>query len=280
MTASTTTSAGTSASTATVSATDLVGYRTDGYLVIRGMLDAAEVADIKARFDELAQDGDVIPGHWEPRGGDDPLDRFPRVMHPHRFDPKSRDLLIDPRFRDVLRQLLDDDPLAVQTMFYFKPPGSRGQAFHQDNYYLRVQPFNCIAAWIAIDPSTPENGGLALCPGTQDLDIACPEHADPSVSFTQDFVAPPAGHEPRPLWLEPGDVLFFNGSVVHGSQPNSTPDQWRRSFISHYMPAAATHIGAWYLDHAIDFDGRSFAREINGAGGPCGDDVKPGGEYH
>ena len=149
------TSLSTRTATSPVSATDLAGYRTDGFLVIRGMLDAAEVADIKARFDELAQAGDAIPGHWEPRGGDDPLDRFPRVMHPHRFDPKSRDLLIDPRFREVLRQLLDDDPLAVQTMFYFKPPGSRGQAFHQDNYYLRVQPFNCIAAWIAIDPSTP-----------------------------------------------------------------------------------------------------------------------------
>ena len=75
-------------------------------------------------------------------------------------------------------------------------------------------------------------------------------------------------------------MLFFNGSVVHGSQPNTTTDQWRRSFISHYMPAAATHIGAWYLDHAIDFDGTSFVRELNGDGGPCGDEIEAGGEYH
>ncbi len=259
---------------------DLADYRRDGFVVLRGFLPADEVAEIKARFDELADAGETVPDLWEPRLGDDPLARYPRVMHPHRFDDASRDLLIDTRFRDVLRRLLDDEPLAVQTMFYFKPPGSRGQAFHQDNYYLKVKPYSCIAAWIAIDPSTPENGGLSVCPGTQDLDIECPDTADSDVSFTSDFVAPPPGHDPQELRLEPGDVLFFNGSVVHGSQPNTTTDQWRRSFISHYMPAAATHIGAWYLDHAIDFDGTSFVRELNGDGGPCGDEIEAGGEYH
>ena len=105
---------------------DLADYRRDGFVVLRGFLPADEVAEIKARFDDLAAAGETVPDHWEPRLGDDPLARYPRVMHPHRFDDASRDLLIDPRFRDVLRRLLDDEPLAVQTMFYFKPPGSRG----------------------------------------------------------------------------------------------------------------------------------------------------------
>jgi hypothetical protein len=29
------------------------------------------------------------------------------------------------------------EPYAVQIMFYFRPRGSRGQALHQDNFYLR-----------------------------------------------------------------------------------------------------------------------------------------------
>ena len=99
-------------------------------------------------------------------------------------------------------------------MFYFKPPGARGQAFHQDNYYLRIKPDTCIAAWLAVDRASPENGGLQLCAGTHNYEVQCPEEADEGASFTRDFVQPPEGHEPSKLVLEPGDVLFFNGNPI------------------------------------------------------------------
>ena len=47
-----------------------------------------------------------------------------------------------------LTGLLGNEPYAAQTMVYFKPAGSRGQALHQDNYYLRVHPGTCMAAWM------------------------------------------------------------------------------------------------------------------------------------
>lgn len=256
---------------------DLAAYRRDGFHIARGLFDADEVAGCRRYFDELAAKGEPVPGHWEPKQGVDPLARYPRIIHPHDFDPASRDRLIDQRLYRILKPLLDgDEPLAVQTMYYFKPPGARGQAFHQDNFYLRVKPHTCIAAWIAIDPSFPENGGLQVVPNTHTMDVECPEYADPDTSFTRDYVAPP--REPVKLHLEPGDTLFFNGNVVHGSDPNSTTDTWRRSFICHYMPAAATHIGKWYLPHAVDFAGNPVHRELNGDGGPCGDD-EMGGQY-
>ncbi|MGI8868788.1 MAG: phytanoyl-CoA dioxygenase family protein [Mycobacteriales bacterium] len=262
---------------------ELAAYHQDGFHIARGLFSADEVAACRHYFDEFAARGEAVPGHWEPTAGAsdsaDPLTRYPRVIHPHMFDEASRDRLIDARLQRMLRVLLDDEPLAVQTMYYYKPPGARGQAFHQDNFYLRVKPQSCIAAWIAIDPSFPENGGLQVVPGSHDLDVACPDYADPEVSFTRDFVAPT--REPVKLHLEPGDTLFFNGSVIHGSDPNSTAEVWRRSFICHYMPTAATHIAKWYLPHAIDFDGNPIAREHNGDGGPCGeDDTDHGGQYH
>jgi phytanoyl-CoA hydroxylase len=259
---------------------DLTAYRRDGFYVARGLFSADEVAECRRYFDEFAAKGVPVPDQWEPGEGDDPLARYPRIIHPHRFDEASKHRLIDPRLRGILRELLSDDPLAVQTMFYYKPPGSRGQAFHQDNFYLKVKPYTCIAAWIAIDPSMPENGGLQVVPGTQELDVACPEYADETVSFTRDFVAPPEDRTPVELRLEPGDTLFFNGSVIHGSGPNSTTDTWRRSFICHYMPAAATHIGRYYLPHSMDFDGNPIVREWNEDGGPCGEDIDHGGQYH
>ena len=264
-----------------VAAPDLTAWQRDGYHVARALFSAGEVADIRRRFDDIAAAGVAIPGHWEPEpDASDVLGRYPRVMHPHEFDPGSLDLLLDPRVHAILRLLMGEDVLAVQTMYYFKPPGARGQAFHQDNYYLLVQPYTCVAAWLAVDRSWPGNGGLQVCPGTHTMDLACPGHADLSESFVDDFVAPPAGHEPVGLDLAPGDMLFFTGSVIHGSGPNATEGQWRRSFISHYMPVSATHIGGWYLPHMYDFTRRRVTRESTAWGGPCGVEDRHRESFH
>ena len=256
-----------------VSAQQLTTWQADGFHVERSLLSRSEVDQVAERFNALAERGEPVEGHWEPDpAGTDVLARYPRVMQPHEFDPASFQLFLDRRVESVLQQLLGEDVVGCQTMFYFKPPGARGQAFHQDNYYLRVQPATCVAAWLAVDRSHPRNGGLQVCPGTHTMDLECPEHADLSTSFVDDFVAPPVGHEPVALELEPGDMLFFTGSVVHGSDPNSTADEWRRSFISHYMPKSATHIGEWYLPHLYDFDGHPVSKDSNDWGGPCGEE--------
>lgn len=265
--------AATALTSTALTSTELADWQRDGFHVARGMVTHDEVESIRTRFDALAERGEPIPGHWEPAPeAQDVLGRYPRVMQPHEFDPASKDLLLDPRVRSVLQQLLGEDVIGCQTMFYFKPSGARGQAFHQDNYYLLVQPTTCIAAWLAVDRSYPGNGGLQVCPGTHTADLECPESADLSVSFVDDFVAPPAGHDPVGLELDPGDVLFFTGSVIHGSGPNRTVDEWRRSFISHYLPVSATHIGGWYLPHMYDYDGQPVTRESTEWGGPCGDE--------
>ena len=41
--------------------------------------------------------------------------------------------------------------------------------------------------------------------------------------------------------------LFFNGSLIHGSQPNTHATLWRRSFICHYMPKSSKQIAEWYF---------------------------------
>lgn len=263
-----------------VSATDLELWVRDGFHVARGLFAPDEVDAIRERFDLLAA-GDPVPGHWEPRRDrSDVLARYPRVFHPHALDVRDRDVLLDPRVRTVLRALTGEDVVACQSMFYFKPPGARGQAFHQDNYYLRVRPSTCIAAWLAVDRSWPENGGLQVCPGTHRLDLVCPEPADLDESFVDDYVAPPEGCPPVGLDLVPGDVLFFPGGVVHGSGPNRTPHAWRRSFISHYMPVSASHVGAWYLPYLLDFSGRPVTRAHDDRGGPCGEEERRTPAFH
>ena len=122
-------------------------------------------------------------------------------------------------------------------MLYFKPAGARGQALHQDNFYLRAQPGTCMAAWLALDACDEENGCMRVVPGSHDL-------ADPLHHQCRHGRQLYGCHRPHPgrpgsapVLMDAGDVLFFNGSLVHGSYPNTSEDRFRRSLIGHYIEA-------------------------------------------
>ena len=79
----------------------------------------------------------------------------------------------------------------------------------------------------------------------------------------------PPGLKAVPVDLAPGDVLFFNGSLVHGSQPNRSRDRFRRSFICHYIGRSSERISAWYRP-ILTMSGEVVEVAENTAGGPCG----------
>ncbi len=250
----------------------LQAFHQDGYLILRGLFQQDEIAELLDTFMTMHAGG-PIPGCFSPASEEeaaaDPLKRYPRMMHPHRVNEVARRYLLDDRLETVLAALFDEEPLAAQTMVYFKPPGGRGQAQHQDNFFLKVEPGTCIAAWVALDAADEENGGLSVVPGTHAMDLFCPEEADLDVSFTREFVPVPEGLEAIPTRLAPGDVLFFNGSLVHGSGPNRSADRFRRSFICHYIPRSAEKMSSWYRP-ILTMSGKEVTINANTDGGPCG----------
>ncbi len=251
-------------------------FQEQGYLIVPGVFGPDEVAAVADHFSALVNGEWSAPARmWEPKpDAADILERFPRVMQPHRYDALAKEKLLHPRVQAILQVLLGEEPVAAQSMYYFKPPGARGQAFHQDNFYLDVQPGSCIAAWTAIDPSTTKNGGLFIVPQTAALEVQCPEQANEQDSYFRDLVKPPPGKKAVPASLNPGDTLFFNGSVIHGSGPNRSPDQWRRSFICHYVPRSTESVAEGYFP-LLDFDGREVPFKRSTGGGPCGDGWRP-----
>jgi hypothetical protein len=268
----------------------LAFWNTEGYLIVKGLLTPREVTELRDWFDTFGAAGQKVDGYWQPdlseAAATDPLKRYPRVMHPHRWDGSGTSMryMLHPKVREVLTALYADEPIATQSMFYYKPPGARGQALHQDNFYLQVKPGTCIAAWTAIDRAAPENGGLYVVPGTHDMEIVCPEAADNGESFTTHLVKAPKGKKAIPVTLDSGDTLFFNGCLVHGSPPNRSKTDWRRAFICHYMPASATHIAKFYRP-LYNFAGEEVEYAASTDGGPCGKEFEPGaygsnGKWH
>lgn len=245
-------------------------WESDGYFLVRGLFNTEEVANVKDHFmawnaSERKEDFDGLD-----KTGQDPLAQFPRIIHPHRRDELSRSFLLDDRLRQILNSFLPEEPFAAQTMFYFKPPGARGQALHQDQHYLRAEPGTCVAAWLAIDDCDSENGCMQVVPGSHKLPLLCHIPADTSVSFTDQTIPVPDGYKPIDAVMQAGDVLFFHGNMIHGSGPNLSTDRFRRALIAHYITGDADHAAHFYHP-LLRFDGSQVELADSPEGGMCGE---------
>ncbi|WP_420000547.1 phytanoyl-CoA dioxygenase family protein [Streptomyces boninensis] len=250
-------------------------FERDGVIQVDSLIPASEIDTIRESFmEQVARDRESLAATDEV-APHDVLARYPRFMQPHRRNDLvigrlARRYLTDPRMVNVVSELVG--PVhGAQSMFYFKPPTARGQAMHQDNYFLRAHPETCVAAWIAVDDCDETNGALAVVPGSHTMEVVCPEEADAAQSFTRGLVRPPAGMEARQTRMNAGDALFFHGSMVHGSLPNTSADRFRRSLIFHYVPTGSVEVSKWYLP-LVDVstgDDVSIGEAIGG--GPCGD---------
>ena len=249
---------------------DVRRFQETGYVIASGLFNQEEVQSYREHFMQMRAAG-TYPGDFA--GVDltssDPLKRYPRMIHMHRWDDISLGWMLDERLNDWMTDLLGVEPYAVQTMLYFKPAGGRGQALHQDQYYLKVQPGTCIAAWMALDDCDIENGCLQVVPGTQNLPILCTVQADTTQSFTDVTVPIPDGMNAEPVLMKVGDVLFFNGQLVHGSFPNTSQDRFRRSLIGHYIVGDAEQVANFYHP-VLRMDGTPVELGVSEGGSECG----------
>jgi phytanoyl-CoA hydroxylase len=214
-----------------------------GYFVARGVFSNAEVREMGEHFMAKRREGPK-PGDMggDPRTATDPLNQYPRMINMHKWDPKSDAWQKDQRFTQLASFLIGDNVVLSQTMLYFKPPGARGQARHQDNQYIRRTPI--IAAWLALDDCDEANGQMVMIPESNKCGILPVERADESTSFTNGQSHIPEGLKEVGIGMKAGDVLLFGGYTIHGSYPNKTKDRFRRSFIVHYLAEHTEEIPA------------------------------------
>ena len=258
---------------------DIQTYHKDGYFVAPALFAADEAAFFQAHYEAMRVQNFAEKGQSlaEVAQLSDPLLQYPRIMQMHRHDTASLNWLIDARINQHLTALLGAEPFAVQTMFYFKPAGARGQALHQDQFYLRVQPGTCMAAWMAVDDCDEENGCLRVVPGSHTWPLLCTTEADTRQSFTDVTVPLPEGMEAIPVCMKAGDVLFFNGQLVHGSLPNSSQKRFRRALIAHYIMGDAEKVYRSYHP-VLRMDGTDVTFGESEQGGICGTWVDKDGE--
>lgn len=245
-----------------VSVEEYRSFRRDGFLIARGVVLPEHVAELSRHCDDLLSGRvDVSEFVHTPPGKSPNLKELLHRIHMgHRKLELWERYLLYPRVLDIVAALIGPDVAAMQTMLFTKSPGSNGQGFHQDSYYIPTFPDSLIGAWIAIDPADQENGCLWMSKGANAEPIYPPEHGygygDVGLDGI-DHVKNVGGHsndddDPNntlkpiaeryrdvevPVVLQPGDVAFFGGHVFHRSLRNRSETRWRRSFVNHYCNA-------------------------------------------
>ncbi|MEM9251896.1 MAG: phytanoyl-CoA dioxygenase family protein [Planctomycetota bacterium] len=193
------------------------------------------------------------PAHLSPA---EKAQHFLRIHMLHRQIGLHERYLLHPRVLDVLEVLIGPDLSALQSMLFLKPPGKTGQGWHQDSYYIPTMPDSLCGAWLAIDDADEYNGGLwfAKGSGAEPVHPPCPEvnygFGDRLVSDVKhiknasdpddntNHLTEVADRYDQVLGsVKAGDVVFFNGHILHRSKDNITTDRFRRAFVGHYCNA-------------------------------------------
>ncbi len=248
-------------------------FQERGFCIVEGLYTEEQLQEIEAFFEEYRHHGGKVFDGDSEYEEIDFTQRQLRAMHPHRYSEKAKGWLLEPRVMDELKQCLGCEALAAQTMYYYKPPGAKGQGMHQDNFFLISKPATCIAAWTPIDDAELVNGCLYVLPGSHRHEIYCPDSGESKrwMGYMDSHINPfpeEEGH-PVPVEVKRGQTLIFGGNLVHGSGPNRSPDRSRRTFIGHYVDEATESMSEYY--HPIlNRDGEVVSRvAVASGGGPC-----------
>ena len=206
-------------------------FKDKGFIVLKSFFDKSVMDKVSAWLDELRDkqpDRNEEAKYYEKSSntGENILVRIENALGD--LNPELTKLLIPPKAIECLTQLFGEPPVLFKEKFNYKLPGCRADKLHQDqaagwNSYCDF----FISMAIVVDENRKENAALSFMKSGNYERKLMTEEWQP---LTEDD--PPYSPEDEYVLLEadPGDVIFFDSYVPHGS-PANTSDRSRRNIF-------------------------------------------------
>jgi ectoine hydroxylase len=224
-------------------------YRRDGYVAMPRVMDAARLADLRAVTDEFVERSRVVsksdavfdldPRHTAAR----PVLR--RIKNPADNHPLYRWVAFESPIPDIVAELLGPDVKFHHSKLNLK--GSHVGApveWHQDAAFYPHSNDDVLAVGLLLDDSTPENGALAVLPGSHRGPVQ--SHYDAAGRFVGSMQAADVTRLDRGghvlLALPAGSIHIHHYRLIHWSAPNTSASE-RRLLINAYSAADAVDQG-------------------------------------
>jgi phytanoyl-CoA hydroxylase len=245
-----------------LTSTQVEQLRNQGFLVAPGLIDAFTLKAIRGELhgivsylaDQLYAEG-IIPDAYSSTSFDKQLANIAldnpeaakvliKRMHGNvgggfHMGPAMFDLMTHPRLLEAVASIVGPEIIGT-SVFRIRPkaPGldSGEVPWHQDSgYFMR----HCdreliITCWIPLIDANEENGCLHVIPQAHNLGIFEHRTGGPGNYLIIPEKDLPAGHQPRSVPVEKGDVLFLTNLTPHASFQNRS-DQMRWSIDLRYQ---------------------------------------------
>jgi hypothetical protein len=143
----------------------------------------------------------------------------------HLLVPSLWDMVHDPRILDAVEDVLGPDILCWASSFFAKNAADPANVpWHQDATYWGLSEPTAVTAWVAFTPSTPENGGMRIVPGTHLTPLAHGDNKDRHnmLPGREEILVEVDEAEVVDVVLAPGEMSLHHLLLVHGSKPNSS----------------------------------------------------------
>ena len=234
-------------------------YQENGYLVLESVFSQEECQRFVTHMEDLHTGRKQLEGFFQ-------QDKYgARTFNQHLYDPFVLNLLIHPRLHKPLADCFGGEPEGIQTMHFYE--GSE-HPLHQDQYYLP----DCMSAWMAMVRVDENNGPLIVQPGSNrgklitksDVSMTLlPEETYELQQHNRYFPAVKQvfrgnGTDAVQVMVNAGDVILFNGKLIHGGAQILKPGTRRHALACHYIPYACEN---WERDWPrFSFDGSRRVR--------------------
>ncbi len=214
-------------------------YHAQGYCVVEEALSEAECDELNRTVEPFLV-----------RQPED--EKYKPLMNPDRENPIFAAAVRHTNLVRISELLLQWKIEALQTMYYWKPPGALGLDLHQDNFYVQSNQDSFASAWVALDDADLENGPLIVYPGSH-VEPVLPVHEVPIPLSGRPLYPNARGKEtvvpdkykPLPLEARKGAAVLIHGHLIHGSADNHSP-RFRRAFLVDYIRQGAPFVAGRY----------------------------------
>jgi hypothetical protein len=204
-------------------------FRTDGYLAPIRVISEAQAETCRVKLEDYEQStGGPICGIY----------RFKLNLLFRWAD----ELVRNERILDPVEDLLGPNILCWNSNLFIKEAGDpKYVAWHQDSPYQGMSESEGVAAWVALAPSTIDNGALQVIPGSHTRGDVVHRETDDELNQLmrhQEIAVDLNEDDAVHLILKPGEMSLHHTRIIHSSAPN-TGDHRRLGLAIRYIP---THI--------------------------------------
>jgi len=203
-------------------------YHRDGYLSPISVFSPAEALAYRAKLEAIEASGRLPAGALRSKC--------------HLLLTWVDEIVRHANVLDAVEGIIGPNILVWGTSFFIKEPRNKSfVSWHQDLTYWGLEPADIITAWIALSPSTRENGAMRVLPASHTMEVLPHTDtfaADNLLSRGQEIRVDVDERKAVALELEPGQMSLHHVKLIHGSEPN--PSAHRRIGLAvRYIP---THV--------------------------------------